>query len=89
MQAGSKDIRRSAVGVVTGIVDELIIEGEPGRGSQRVAVIGLENLLGAVVGQLPVANQDAEPAGVEERDMRVADAVDDAGDADRVVRPSP
>ena len=74
MRAGGKDIGRTAVGVVAGVGDKLIIDGEPGRGVQREAVIGLENLLQAVIGQLSVADQDAKPAGVGKGDMGTGDA---------------
>src|ERR1700733_8162091 len=87
--ARSEDIRRAAVGVIAGIGDELIVEGQLDRGIQRVAVIGLENLLQAVIRQLPVADKDAEPASVEESNMRAGDAVDDAGNANGVVGPAP
>src|SRR5579872_1360692 len=89
VRAGGEDVGRAAVGVVAGIGDELIIEGELGRGRQRVAVIGLENLLEAIVRQLTVADEDAEPAGVEESDMGRGDAIDNAGNADGVVGPAP
>ena len=88
MRARREGIRRTAVGVVAGIGDELIVEGELGPVIQCDAVIGFENLLSAVVRQLTVAKQDAEPAGVEESNVGVRDAVDDAGDFNRVVGPT-
>ena len=89
MRAAGKDVHRAAVGVVGRVGQELIIEGQSRRRRERVAVIGLEDFLCPVVRQLAVADEDAEPAGVEERDMGSSDAVDDAGNADGVVRPSP
>ena len=85
VRTASKDVRRAAVCVVARIAQKLIIETQPRGGRDGVAVIGLENRLGPIVGQLPVADQDAEAAGVEERDVSVADTVDDAGNPDRII----
>src|ERR1700733_9198776 len=89
VHTAGEDVGRAAVGVVAGIGDELIIEGELGRGIQRIAVIGLENLFQTIIRQLSVADQDAESTGIEEGDVGAGDAVDDAGNADGVVRPAP
>ena len=42
VNAAGENIHWSAVGVVFGIVDELIIEGELGRGCDGIAVIGFD-----------------------------------------------
>src|SRR6185503_7780039 len=89
VRTASKDVRRAAVCVVARIAQKLIIETQPRGGRDGVAVIGLENRLGPIVGQLPVADQDAEAAGVEERDVSVADTVDDAGNPDRIIGAAP
>src|SRR6516164_5355509 len=54
-----KNIRRPAVGVVGGIVDELVVRGQSRRGSERIAVIGLDDLFGRWMRQHPVAYQYA------------------------------
>src|SRR6516225_3438240 len=82
-------VYRTAISVVGGVVHELIIEAHPCRGRQRVAVIGLENLFEPGIWQLSVADQDPQPAGVEKRLVDARDVVDDAGYADRIVRPAP
>ena len=69
MHATSEDVGRAAVGIVAGVGDELVIEGELGRRIQRIAVVGLENLLQAVVRQLSVADQDAESASAFRKAM--------------------
>jgi hypothetical protein len=89
VRPGGEDVHRATVGVVAGIGDELIIEAQLDRRIQRIAVIRLENLLQAVVRQLSVADEDAEPAGVEEGDVGAGDSVDDPGNADGVVGPAP
>src|SRR6516164_7044978 len=89
MHAASENIHRPAIGIVGRIAEELVVESEAGRGRHRIAVIGLENPFRAVVGQLPVTDQDTKTTGIEERDVVVADAVDHAGNANDVVRPTP
>jgi hypothetical protein len=79
MCTSSKDIDRSTVPVVAGVIDKLVVERKSRRLCQRVAVISLDILLEAIVGQLPIPYQDAESARVEERDVVFPDAVGDAG----------
>src|SRR5262249_15023722 len=69
--------------------NERIIEREVGGGGERVAVIGFENPLRPGVRELAVADENAQAAGVEEGLVNIGNVVDDAGDADRVVRPAP
>jgi hypothetical protein len=69
---------RSAVAVVTGIDDELVVRGGPQRAEWK-AVIGFHDLFVARMRELAVADQDAEAAGIEIGDMWCGKAVDDAG----------
>ena len=89
MNPPGNKIYRPAVGIVGGIVDELIIEAELRRGGESVAVIGLYDLLQTGVRQLSVADKDAQASGVEKRLVDAGNAVDDPGYANPVVRPSP
>src|SRR6516164_3639874 len=89
MHTASENIHRPAIGIVGRIAEELVVESEAGLGRHRIALIGLENPFRAVVGQLPVTDQDTKTTGIEERDVVVADAVDHAGNANDVVRPTP
>ncbi len=84
-----KDICRPAFGGVAGIGDELIVEGEPARGGQSVAVIRLDDLLEPGIRQLSVTDQDAETAVIQKRLVHAGNAVDDAGHPDGVVGPAP
>jgi Carbohydrate-selective porin, OprB family/Recombination endonuclease VII len=77
-----------AVAVVGGVRDELVIERQP-PGEERQAVVHLDDLLRARIGQLAVADENAETAGIEKGLMLSGDSVDDAGQSERVVRPTP
>ena len=89
VNASGKDIRRPAIGIVARIADKLIIDRYPRRSGQRVAVISFHNSFHAGMRQLPVADQDAGPAGVEIGLVNAGDAIDDAADPDGVVGPAP
>ena len=75
MHSRGEGVHRAAVGIVGGIADKLIVQAEPRRGGQRIAVIGLEDLLQARIGQLPVADQNADAAGIQKRDVLARYAV--------------
>src|SRR5208283_5629590 len=62
-----KDINRPAVGVVAGVDDELIVEGDFRRGGQSVAVIGFDDLLGTGMREHSVTDEDAEASRIEKR----------------------
>ena len=53
MDAAGDDIHWAAIGVVGGVDDELIVGGNPGRGCESVAVIGLDDLLESRMRQCP------------------------------------
>ena len=89
MKPPGENIYRAAIGVVGRVDDELIVDSNPRRGGKRVAVIRLDDLLEAGMRQLPVADEDAQSAGIEKGLMHAGNAVDDAGKADRIVRPAP
>jgi len=89
MKPHAKNVYRPAVGIVGGIADELIVEADFNRGAKSVAVIGLDDLLQPVMRQFAVAYDDAQAAGVEIGRVGAGNAVDDAGDAKRVIRPVP
>ncbi len=55
----------TAVAVVDRIVDELVVGGEMREARQADTVIGFEDLLGAGIRQLVVADYPAETAGGE------------------------
>src|ERR1700730_17058051 len=60
VQSSGKDPNRSPVGIVSGIVDELIVEGERCPFVEAVGVIGFEEFLGAIV-ELTIADQNPQP----------------------------
>src|ERR1700688_630626 len=66
VQTSRKDGNRSAVGIVAGIVDELIVKAERGPLVEAVGIIGFENLLGAIV-ELAIADQNPKAACSEIR----------------------
>ncbi len=88
VQPGRDHRDRSAIPVVGGVDDELIVEGQL-PGIDRYLVIGLKDLLGARMRQHAVADQSGQAARREVGLMLLRDHVDDTGDPDRVVRAAP
>ena len=77
-----------AVGIVSGIADELVVEGKRRPFVEAVGVVRFEDLFPLVV-KLSVANQDTQTAGSEIRAGLRRETFDDTRDTDFVVRPSP
>src|SRR5215475_11002842 len=88
MQTAREDRNRSAVGVISGVCNKLVVECQCSPVIELIGVIGLEDLLGAVV-EPAIADQKAGAAGGEEIAVRSGKPVDGAANADRVVRPAP
>jgi hypothetical protein len=65
MKSPGKNVHRPAVGVVSGVGDELIVEADFRGGGNSVAVIGLDDLLQPGMWQLAVADDNPQAAGVE------------------------
>src|SRR5229473_1432965 len=84
MHAETEHRNRAPVAVVCGIYDELIVQRDP-RSKHWKAVIRLEYFLVAGIRQLSVADQNSQSAGVEKRLVHAGNAVDDTGNAERVV----
>ena len=81
MQTQRKRVHGAALGIVGRVVDELIIQGHFRRLCEPVAIVGLEDLFEAGIRQLPVTDENAETAGVEEGLVDGRDVVDDSGNA--------
>ena len=64
MEAASENRNQSPVGIVCGIDNQLIIEGERYPFVEAVGIIGFEDLLRSIV-ELAIADQDAETARCE------------------------
>jgi len=78
VQPRTENGNRSAVAVVGGIDHELVVQCDA-RERQRKAVVGFDDLLGTGMRQLSIADENAEPAGVEKRYVFSRNPVDDAG----------
>ena len=78
-----------AIAIVARIDDTLQIDGGRDLAPDVDVVIRLDDILAAGMRKLSVANDYAETSGVEKGPMRSRDAVDYAGNAHRIVRPSP
>ena len=89
MKPPGKNVYWAAIGVVSRIGDELIVEADFCRGGKSVAVIGLDDLLQPGMWQLAVADDNPQASGVEIGGVGAENAIDDACDANRVVRPVP
>src|ERR1700674_4863768 len=88
VQASAENGHRAAIGVVGRIGNELIIQRK-GRPLVEIdRVVGLEDLLLAVI-EPAVADQDAEPAGRNEGPMLGGERIDRAGNADLIVGTAP
>ncbi len=81
MSAQRHHRHRTAVALVTGVVDELVVdaEGEPVQELQRVVRFGDD--LGATV-EPAVAEDEAQAAVAEIVGVRIAELIGDEGDAD-------
>src|SRR5215469_10756942 len=89
MNPPGKKIDRTAIGIVAGIADELIVEAQFRRRRQRIAVIGFDDLLQAGMRQLSVANEDAQASSIEKRLMDAGNPVEDASNPNSIVGPAP
>src|SRR5207245_1948192 len=64
VKSARKDRNGPAVGIVSGIVDELIVEGERRPFVEAVGVVRFEDLFPPIV-ELPIADQNTETASGE------------------------
>src|SRR5215210_3562571 len=51
-----------AIGIVSGVIDELIVEGQCRPFAEAIRIIGLNDLLSPII-ELAVANQNTEATG--------------------------
>src|SRR5258708_10094921 len=79
---------RSAVFVVTGVVDSLHIKGNVYAFAQLPVVVSLEDLLGSIM-ESPIAQVKAEAPGRQVIAMAVGNAIDYPCEPDLVLRPRP
>jgi hypothetical protein len=85
----TKDRDRTAVPVVSGVGDELVIEGKARGRGKGIAVVRLDYSFEPGIGQLVIADKDSQAAGVEKLLVDAGDAVDRGGNAESVIRPPP
>src|ERR1700726_804581 len=88
VQTSRKDRNRSPVGIVSGIVDELIVEGERRPFVEAVGIIGLEDLLGAIV-ELAIADQNPQATSSEICTRYGRESFDHPRHANLVIRSPP
>src|ERR1700758_5038818 len=88
VQAPRKDRNRSPVGIVSGIVDELIVEGQRRPLVEAVGVVGFEDLLGGIV-ELAIPDQNPHASGSEVGAGYGRETFDHPCYADLVVRSAP
>lgn len=89
VQLQGENRHRPAVSIVGRVVDELIIEGDVGKADDSDAVICFQDLLGAGIRQLAVADNPAQTASGELQLALVRDSIGYAGQSHRVIRPPP
>ena len=89
VDAGGADGGRPAIAVIGGVLDVLVVEADVHGLSQGPVVIGLDDALGARMGQAAVADEDAGSAGVQIALVSAGDGVDHPAQADGVVGPLP
>src|SRR5262245_4490599 len=89
MKAKPKHGHRSAVAIVGGVDDELIVERQPYAAAHRKAVVRLEQTLRGRARELAVPDQDSETTGIE-KSLRIArDAIEKQRSPDMIVRSFP
>jgi hypothetical protein len=76
---------RTAVGVVTGLGGELVVEGEARGGGPDIAVVGLDYSFEAGIGELVIADKNSETSGVQKLLVDARDVLDGGGNADGVI----
>ena len=89
MHASTKYGDRTTVPVVSGVCDELVIEGKARKRREGIAVVCLDYALEPGIGQLVVADKDSQASGVEKLLVDAGDAVDRGGNAESVMGPPP
>jgi hypothetical protein len=87
--AAGRKSTRDAVTVVSGVVDELIIERDAGEAEYSNAVVCLQDLLGAGIRQLAVADNSAQTASGEIQFALMENSVDGTRQTHGVVRSTP
>src|ERR1700730_354225 len=88
VKSAGKDRNRPPIGVIGGVVDELVIECQRQHLVDGIGVIGLNNLFGAII-KSAVTNQDAESAGSDKFAVVCGKCVDRSSNSDGIIRPSP
>ena len=89
MQAAGESIYRATISVVARVGDELIVERDFRRVRDGIAVIGFDDLFEPVIGQCAVADQDSQSTSGQVGLVVRGKTIDDAGNADRIVRACP
>ena len=79
---------RSAIPIVGGVYDELIVKGECGLFQDRERIIGLLNSFRLIV-EHAVADKNSQTARRNERAMVGGQCVDRSGEANAVARTTP
>src|SRR6202048_131662 len=89
VQAHPKYRRRTAIGVVSRVGDELVVERHARGRRERVAVVCLNDPFEPGIGQVAVADEDSQASVVEKLLMDAGDTVDRSGNSDVVILPPP
>src|SRR5215470_5275172 len=66
MGAETDNRHRPPIAVIGWVIHKLIVERELGKGEDRHAVIGLQDVFRAGVDQLPVSHEDTKPPSSKE-----------------------
>jgi len=89
MRARTKYRHRTAVGVVCGVGDELVVEGNARGRGEGIAVVRLDYSFEPGIGQLVVADKDTQTSVVQKLLVDAGDAIDRGGNAESVIRSPP
>src|SRR5216683_5633077 len=88
VKSARKDRYGATVGIVSGIVDELVVEGKRCPFVEAVSVIRFEDFFSPIV-ELAVADQNTQTSGGEISARFRRETFDDTRDTDFIVGPSP
>ena len=89
MEAATKDGNRSAISIVCGVGDELVVEGNARGRGEGIAVVRLDYSFEPGIGQLVVADKDTQTSVVQKLLVDAGDAIDRGGNAESVIRSPP
>src|SRR6266700_2241663 len=89
MSAHAKNRDRASVAIIGGMGDQLVIGGQYESFGDIYVVIGFDNVLRTIMGQLSVANEDSKPARREVSPCAIRQPIRHRGKTENILGSSP